>query len=115
MMNSLVAILLLGLAAFARAEVTCDECVDATSKKKGHTMKISIFMHLLHVSKSLKEPYLFFSLGFSHEIVASRWIILYKKEAFWIMLLNMVIMKSSAGLRCIRFKIYIKSSMVLLV
>jgi hypothetical protein len=34
MMNSLVAILLLGLAAFAQAEVTCDECIDATSKKK---------------------------------------------------------------------------------
>jgi hypothetical protein len=35
MMNSLVTILLLSLAAFAQAEVTCDECVDATSKKKG--------------------------------------------------------------------------------
>jgi hypothetical protein len=34
MMNSLVTILLLSLAAFAQAEVTCDECVDATSKKK---------------------------------------------------------------------------------
>ncbi len=78
-MNSLVAILLLGLAAFAQAEVTCDECVDATSKKKVYTMKISIFMHVLHVSKSLKEPYLFFSLAFSHEIVASSRIILSQK------------------------------------
>jgi hypothetical protein len=50
MMNSLVAILLLGLAAFTRAEVTCDECVDATSKKKailkGQYHKRSIFMHV---------------------------------------------------------------------
>jgi hypothetical protein len=46
MMNSLVAILLLGLAAFTQAEVTCDECVDATSKKKRQYHKISILMHV---------------------------------------------------------------------
>jgi hypothetical protein len=31
-MNCLAALLLMGFAAFAQAEVTCDECVEATSK-----------------------------------------------------------------------------------
>jgi hypothetical protein len=31
-MNCLAAVFMLGLAAIAQAEVTCDECVDATSK-----------------------------------------------------------------------------------
>jgi hypothetical protein len=80
MMNSLVAILLLGLAAFTRAEVTCDECVDATSKKKAilkgqyHENK-----HLYACKaclKSLERALFIFTSGFSHEIVASSRIIL---------------------------------------